>query len=334
MSVARIFRYSFVLIVVAAAVAGAFAWTALTRPLPLPQSPFEFEVRGGASLGSVARELEAAGALPRAWTLRLLARWRGQDRAIKAGSYAIESGITLPELLSTLTAGDVTQSAFVIVEGATFAEVRKAMRDSPALRNTVLDLADAELMGRLGAAVRSPEGAFHPDTYFFAPGNADVAVLKRALRAHEVRLAEAWARRAPDLPLKSPAEALVLASIVEKETGRASDRPLIASVFINRLRRGMRLQTDPTVIYGMGERFDGNLRKRDLEADTPWNTYTRDGLPPTPIAMASQASLAAVMNPPATEFLYFVARGDGSSQFSTNLADHNRAVSKFQKGGR
>jgi UPF0755 protein len=334
MSLARIFRYTLVLIVLAAAVAGAFAWSVLTRPLPLPQSPFEFEVRGGASLGSVARELEAAGALPRAWTLRLLARWRGQDRAIKAGSYEIESGITLPQLLATLTEGDVTQSAFVIVEGATFAELRKAMRASPALRNTVLDLADADLMAKLGAAGRSPEGAFHPDTYFFAPGNADVAVLKRALRAHEARLAESWARRAPDVPLKSPEEALVLASIVEKETGRASDRPLIASVFINRLRRGMRLQTDPTVIYGMGARFDGNLRKRDLEADTPWNTYTRDGLPPTPIAMASQASLDAVLNPPPTEFLYFVARGDGSSHFSTNLAEHNRAVSKFQKGGR
>ena len=334
MALARILRYVLVLIALAAAIAGAFAWSALTRPLPLPESPFAFEVRGGASLGSVARDLEAAGALPRPWALRLLARWRGQDRTIKAGSYEIEAGITLPELLSTLTEGDVTQSAFVIVEGATFAEVRRAMRSSPALRNTVLDLTDAELMARLGAAGTSPEGAFHPDTYFFAPGNADVAVLKRALRAHQTLLADAWARRARDVPLKSPAEALILASIVEKETGRASDRPLIASVFINRLRKGMRLQTDPTVIYGMGDRFDGNLRKRDLETDTPWNTYTRDGLPPTPIAMPSQASLAAVVNPPATEFLYFVARGDGSSQFSTNLADHNRAVSKFQKGGR
>jgi UPF0755 protein len=228
----------------------------------------------------------------------------------------------------------VERSAFVIIEGSTFAEVRRAMRASTALRNTVLDLPDGELMARLGAAETTPEGAFHPDTYFFAAGNADVAVLRRALRAHQARLAEAWARRAPDLPLKSPAEALVLASIVEKETGRAADRPLIASVFINRLRLGMRLQTDPTVIYGMGERFDGNLRRRDLETDTPWNTYTRDGLPPTPIAMPSQASLAAVVNPPKSEYLYFVARGDGSSQFSTNLADHNRAVSKFQKGGR
>ncbi len=334
MSLARVLRYVLVLIALAAAVAVAFGWTVLTRPLPLPQSPFEFEVRGGASLGSVARELEAAGALPQAWTLRLLARWRGQDRTIKAGSYAVESGVTLPQLLSTLTQGDVTQSAFVIVEGTTFAEVRKAMRATPALRNTVLDLPDADLMARLGAAGTSPEGAFHPDTYFFAAGNADVAVLKRALHAQQTRVADAWARRAPNVPLKSPAEVLVLASIVEKETGRASDRPLIASVFVNRLRYGMRLQTDPTVIYGMGERFDGNLRKRDLEADTPWNTYTRDGLPPTPIAMASQASLDAVVNPPATEFLYFVARGDGSSHFSTNLADHNRAVSKFQKGGR
>jgi UPF0755 protein len=334
MSLARVLRFAAVLLALAAGVAGVFAWSVLTRPLPLPQSPFEFEVRGGASLGSVARDLGAAGVLPQPWALRLLARWKGQDRAIKAGSYEIESPVTLPQLLSTLTEGDVTQSAFVIVEGATFADVRKAMRASSSLRNTVLDLNDAELMAKLGAPGTSPEGAFHPDTYFFAPGNADVAVLKRALHAHQARLAAAWARRAPDVPLKSPAEALVLASIVEKETGRAADRPLIASVFVNRLRKGMRLQTDPTVIYGMGERFDGNLRKRDLEADTPWNTYTRDGLPPTPIAMPSQASLDAVVNPPATEFLYFVARGDGSSQFSTNLAEHNRAVSKFQKGGR
>ncbi len=334
MTLARSFRYVVALSALAAMAAGGFAWSVLSRPLPLPQSPYAFEVRSGASLGTVARELEAAGALPHPWVLRLVARWRGQDRTIKAGSYEIESGITLPQLLATLTEGDVERSAFVIIEGSTFAEVRRAMRASTALRNTVLDLPDGELMAHLGAAETSPEGAFHPDTYFFAAGNADVAVLRRALRAHQARLAEAWARRAPDLPLKSPAEVLVLASIVEKETGRAADRPLIASVFINRLRLGMRLQTDPTVIYGMGERFDGNLRRRDLEADTPWNTYTRDGLPPTPIAMPSQASLAAVVNPPKSEYLYFVARGDGSSQFSTNLADHNRAVSKFQKGGR
>lgn len=334
MSIVRAFRFFLLLAVLAAVVGGGLVWRALSQPLPLPRSPFAFDVRSGVPLSTVARELEAAGALPQPWALRLLARWRGADRAIKAGSYEIETGITVPRLLTMLTDGDVTQSAFVIVEGATFADVRRALRANPVLRNTVLDLPDAELMARLGAPGVSPEGAFHPDTYFFAAGNADVAVLQRARRAHVTRLAAAWARRASDLPLQSPEELLILASIVEKETGRAADRPAIASVFINRLRKPMRLQTDPTVIYGMGERFDGNLRKRDLEADTPWNTYTRDGLPPTPIAMPSQASLDAVAQPLATNYLYFVARGDGTSQFSTNLADHNRAVAKFQKGAR
>jgi UPF0755 protein len=175
---------------------------------------------------------------------------------------------------------------------------------------------------------------FFPDTYYLATGSSDLALLARAYRSMRERLAAAWAKRAPDLPLATPYEALILASIVEKETGSASDRPLIASVLVNRLRRGMRLQTDPTVIYGMGTRFDGNLRKRDLEEDTPYNTYVRDGLPPTPIALPSQASLDAVTRPPATQYLYFVSRGDGTSEFSATLAEHNRAVSKYQKGGR
>ncbi|HEY3583311.1 MAG TPA: endolytic transglycosylase MltG, partial [Casimicrobiaceae bacterium] len=192
---------------------------------------------------------------------------------------------------------------------------------------------DTELLARLGAAEPAPEGLFFPDTYYFAAGSSDLAVLQRAHRALEQRLASAWARRAPNLPLGSAYEALILASIVEKETGRAQDRPLVASVFINRLARGMRLQTDPAVIYGMGERFDGNLKKRDLEADSAYNTYVRTGLPPTPIALPSQASLDAVVNPPATPYLYFVSRGDGTSQFSATLIEHNRAVAKYQKGG-
>ena len=171
---------------------------------------------------------------------------------------------------------------------------------------------------------------FFPDTYFFATGSPDLALLVRAHRLMQRRLDAAWSRRAADTPLKDSYSALILASIVEKETGRAADRPLIASVFINRLRIGMRLQSDPTVIYGLGTSFDGNLRKRDLEADTPYNTYTREGLPPTPIALPGQASLEAAVNPPKTDFLYFVSRGDGSSEFSANLFDHNRAVARFQ----
>lgn len=330
----RIARIIALLILAAAGVTAWLAWRAYTQPLPLPVAPYAFDVRPGASLGSVARELGAAGALPQPLALIALARMRGADRAIKAGSYEIDTGITLPQLLSKLTAGDVTQTSLVIVEGASFGEVKRLLRGNPDVKNTVLDLPDAELMARLGVPDANPEGRFFPDTYFFAAGSTDVALLNRARRAMDTRLAAAWEHRASDLPFASPYEALVLASIVEKETGRAVDRPLIASVFVNRLRKGMRLQTDPTVIYGMGAKFDGDLRKRDLEADTPWNTYTREGLPPTPIALPSQASIDAVLNPPATEYLYFVSRGDGTSKFSATLVEHNRAVTRFQKGGR
>ena len=333
MTLSRIARFIAVVMLLLAIVAGGFVWSLVTRPLRLPQSPWEFEVKPGMTFSAVAHELETAHVITRAWPMIAMARLQGVDRAIKAGNYEIESGITLPGLLSRLTQGDATQTSVVFIEGATFADVRRTLRSQTHVKNTVLDLPDAQLMAKLGSPGQAAEGRFFPDTYFFAAGSSDVAVLKRAHDTMTARLAAAWDKRAPGLPLASSDEALVLASIVEKETGRPADRPLIASVFINRLKNGMRLQTDPTVIYGMGDKFDGNLRRRDLDTDTPWNTYTRDGLPPTPIAMPSQASLDAVLHPPATEYLYFVARGDGSSQFSANLADHNRAVAKFQKGG-
>jgi UPF0755 protein len=315
----------------AAAVLGA-AW--YRKPLPLPRSPYDFEVRSGASLASVARALAADHVVPHPAVLTMLARVRHVDRTIKAGSYEVEQGITLPKLLAKLTQGDVTQTAITIVEGTTYAQLKQALSGNPAVAHRVDGLSDADLLAQIGASEPAPEGLFFPDTYFFAVGSSDVAVLKRAYRALHARLDAAWARRAPNLPLTSPYEALILASLVEKETGRAEDRPLVASVLINRLARGMRLQTDPAVIYGMGERFDGNLRKRDLEADSPYNTYVRAGLPPTPIALPSQASLDVVVNPPATPYLYFVSRGDGTSEFSANLIEHNRAVSKYQRGGR
>ena len=331
---ARVYRLGLLLIAAGVAAAGWYAWQAYTKPLPLPASPFAFEVRPGSSMSAVARDLGAAGVLPQPLALIALARLRAADRAIKAGSYEIDTGITLPRLLAKLTQGDVTQTSLVIVEGATFADVKRALRASPYVKNTLLDLPDPELMARLGAPGESPEGRFFPDTYFFAAGSADAALLGRARKSLDERLASAWEHRANDLPFASPYEALILASIIEKETGRAVDRPLIASVFVNRLRRGMRLQADPTVIYGLGAKFDGDLRKRDLEADTPYNTYTREGLPPTPIALPSQASLDVVLNPPPTDYLYFVSRGDGTTKFSASLAEHNRAVSRFQKGGR
>ncbi len=333
MTLSRIARFIAVVMLLLAIVMGGFVWSLVTRPLRLPQSPWEFEVKSGMSLSAIAHELEASHVITRAWPMIAMARLQGVDRAIKAGNYEIESGITLPGLLSRLSQGDATQTSVVFIEGTTFADIRRALRSQAQVKNTVLDLPDADLMAKLGAPGQGAEGRFFPDTYFFAAGSSDVAVLKRAHDTMTARLAAAWEKRAPDLPLASADEALILASIVEKETGKPVDRPLIASVFINRLKAGMRLQTDPTVIYGMGTTFDGNLRRRDLDADTPWNTYTRDGLPPTPIAMPSQASLDAVLHPPPTPYLYFVARGDGSSQFSANLADHNRAVAKFQKGG-
>ncbi|MFI4888377.1 MAG: endolytic transglycosylase MltG [Burkholderiales bacterium] len=321
------------LIAVLAGVAAlGLAW--YRKPLPLPRSPFDFEVRAGASLASVARSLHDTGVVPHAAALTALGRVRKVDRAIKAGSYEIEQGITLPQLLAKLTQGDVTQTAITIVEGTTFAELKRALQENPEVGHSVGSLPDAELLARLGATETAPEGLFFPDTYYFAAGSSDLAILARAYRALHRRLAAAWSRRNADLPLASPYEALILASIVEKETGSATDRPLIASVFINRLKLGMRLQTDPSVIYGMGARFDGNLHKRDLEADSPFNTYVRDGLPPTPIALPSQASLDVVVNPPVTPYLYFVSRGDGTSEFSANLIAHNRAVSKYRKAGR
>jgi UPF0755 protein len=322
------------LALIAGTAVAAVAWHWYRAPLPLPQAPYEFEVRAGATLGGVARQLGDAGVLRYPLALVALARVQHADRSIKAGSYEIDAGITLPQLLAKLTQGDVTQTALTIVEGTTFADLRRALRNNPHVAKTVIDLPDGELLARIGADESSPEGLFFPDTYFFAAGSSDLALLKRAHRALEARLAAAWETRAGDLPLATPYEALILASIVEKETGVPADRPLVASVFVNRLRRNMRLQTDPTVIYGLGERFDGNLRKRDLEADTSYNTYTRDGLPPTPIALPSQASLDAATHPAPTSYLYFVSRGDGTSVFSSSLADHARAVNRYQKGQR
>jgi len=330
MTIARSFSVVLLLVVVAA-LGGALAIDAwLERPLPLPRTPYELNVERGATLGSVARALAGDGVLPHRGLLVALARWRGVDRSIKAGNYVLDADVTPERLLAKLTQGDVTQASLTVVEGTTFAELKSQLRAEPKLSKSMVELPDAEIAKTLGIEAGSPEGWFFPDTYFFAAGSSDAAIFGRAHRLLKERLSLAWEKRAKDLPLASPYEALILASIVEKETGRAADRPTIASVFVNRLRQGMKLQTDPTVIYGLGAAFDGNLRRRDLESDTPYNTYTRDGLPPTPIALPGQASIEAVMNPPATPYLYFVARGDGTSEFSVTLAEHNRAVAKYQ----
>ena len=326
-------RLAWCLVLLLIAAAAAYGWI-VVAPLPLPQPAYAFTVKPGASLRSVARELAASGVLPADWILVGWARITGRDRTIKAGNYELIAGTTLARLLAKLTQGDVTQTAFTIIEGWSFRELRSALRKHPGIAPTVADLSDAELMQKIGAAESVPEGMFFPDTYYFATGATDASLLVRSYRTMQQRLAAAWAVRAPELPLSTPYDALTLASIVEKETGRPADRPLIAAVFINRLRQGMRLQTDPTVIYGRGEPFAGSLKRRDLDADHAFNTYTRDGLPPTPIALPSQAAIDAVLHPPPTPFLYFVARGDGSSEFSSNFADHNRAVAKYQRNGR
>ena len=296
--------------------------------------PLQFDLKAGSSLKSATQQMVDAGVLDDPLRFVILARLLGQAARIKAGNYEIESPITRYGLLQKITQGDYTQVVITVVEGWTFRQLRKALDENPAIRHDTAGLSDADILRRLEIDQASPEGWFFPDTYHFSSGTSDLSILRRAHRLMLSHLELQWQRRTENLPLKSPYEALILASIIEKETGRAGERPLIASVFINRLRNGMRLQTDPTVIYGMGERFDGNIRKADLTTDTPYNTYTRDGLPPTPIASPGIASLSAALNPAPSKFLYFVAKGDGSSHFSGSLEEHNRAVTKYQKSGR
>ncbi len=319
------------MVLLALLAAGAGAWW-LNAPLPMGSAPLELEIEPGTPPRAVARSVEAAGVQVDARLLYAWFRVSGQDRQIRAGNYELPPGTTPRSLLQKLVRGEESLRALTLVEGWNFRQVRAALAADASLKHDSAALSDAQLMARLERPGVHPEGRFFPDTYTYAKGSSDLAVLRRALHAMDRRLEAAWSQRASDTPLQSADEALVLASIVEKETGRASDRAQIAGVFANRLRIGMLLQTDPTVIYGLGEKFDGNLRRRDLQADTPWNTYTRAGLPPTPIAMPGKASLLAAVQPERTEALYFVARGDGSSQFSASLPEHNRAVNRYQRG--
>ena len=319
------------MLLIVCALGGAAAWW-LHQPLALAHEPLELEIEHGTTPRGVARAVVAAGVRVDAQLLYAWFRVSGQDRQIKAGNYEITAGTTPYSLLQKLARGEESLRALTLVEGWNWRQVRAALAREEALQPDSAALSDAALMQRLGRAGVPPEGRFFPDTYTYAKGSSDLAVLRRALHAMDRHLEAAWAQRASDSPLKSPEQALILASIVEKETGRASDRPLIAGVFTNRLRIGMLLQTDPTVIYGLGDQFDGNLRKRDLQTDTPWNTYTRAGLPPTPIAMPGKAALLAAVQPQATKALYFVAKGDGSSHFSASLDEHNRAVNRYQRG--
>jgi UPF0755 protein len=322
-------------VLAAAAFLGWMAWFAFNQ-VSLVSTPLEFDVRTGLSLRVVARQIADAGVGFAPWQFSLLGRIVGRAGDIKAGSYEIKAEITPWELLGKLTRGDVTQAEIVFVEGKTFHQLRSVLDADPNLRHDTMGLGAEEILVRIGAAEAHPEGLFFPDTYLFVKQSSDLDVLRRAYRAMQRRLNTEWENRDPAVPYENPYQALIMASIVEKETGRPADRADVAAVFTNRLRLGMLLQTDPTVIYGLGDAFDGNLRKRDLLADVPYNTYTRGGLPPTPITMPGMASIQVVMHPLVTDKLYFVARGDGSSAFSRTLEEHNRAVAKYQKkaGGR
>ncbi len=320
---------AFVVAAVVAAAAVVGLW--LERPLVLASDPVELSIEPGSSPRDIAEAWVRAGVKTSPLALYEWFRWSGKARRIRAGSYEAGAGTTPMSLLEKMVRGDETLAVVRFNEGWTFRQIRAELARAEALKPASVGLSDEAVMAAIGASGVSPEGRFHPDTYAYSKGSTDLALLTRAHRAMEKRIAAAWQERDPSTPLKSAEEALTLASIVEKETGLGSDRGRVAGVFLNRIRIGMPLQTDPSVIFGLGIAFDGNLRKRDLLADTPYNTYTRIGLPPSPIAIPGKAALLATMHPDATKALYFVARGDGSSEFSENLADHNRAVNRFQR---
>lgn len=324
------FLLSFIFVVALASAGVGYDW--LNRPMEMPAAGVDLSIEPGSNAKEVAASVAQAGVRVQPVLLYGWFRVSGQSRQIKAGSYELDAQTTPRSLLNKLVQGDEALRSVTLVEGWTFKQFLQALSKAQALKDDAALLSTEALMERLGKPGLQPEGRFFPDTYTYAKGSSDIAVLQRAMRAMDKKLDAAWASRGPNSVLQTPEQALILASIVEKETGTPSDRSQIAAVFNNRLRIGMRLQTDPTVIYGLGDKFDGNLRRVDLITDTPWNTYTRVGLPPTPISMPGKAALLAAVQPEQSKALYFVARGDGSSQFSATLDEHNRAVNKYQRG--
>lgn len=312
------------------AAAGMAFWSHV--PIIGPGSqPIEFEVKAGSGVRGSTQQIAAAGVPVNPTLLALLARLTGKSSRLKAGNYELKPGTTPLALINQLVRGEFAQESLAIIEGWTFKQMRQAIAAHPALKHDTANLSDKELLEKITTEYTRPEGLFAPDTYLFAKGVSDLQIYKQAHALMLKRLNDEWARRNPDVPYKNPYEALIMASIVEKETGQKAERDLVAAVFVNRLKKGMLLQTDPTVIYGMGDKYQGNIRKRDLETDTPYNTYTRAGLPPTPISLPGTASLAAALNPAKSDALYFVSRGNGTSEFNNNLNDHIRAVNKYQR---
>ena len=323
----RLFKLLFLLAIVAA----GFGYWAQRPILDEGQPPIEFTIAQGSSLRSSMRQIENAGVPAHPLMLTALAQLTGNSTKLKAGTYELKPGTSPLRLIQQLVRGEFAQEALVIIEGWTFAQMRAEIDAHPGLKHETRGMSDRELMTKISSEYTLPEGLFYPDTYMFAKNSSDLQIYRQAHRLMLKKLDAEWQQRDTSLPYATPYQALTMASIIEKETGRKSERDMIAAVFVNRLRVGMPLQTDPTVIYGMGENFKGNIRRRDLLADTPHNTYTRPGLPPTPISLPGAESLHAALHPANSNALYFVARGDGTSQFSSNLADHNNAVNKYQR---
>lgn len=330
----KILLYFILAVFLAAGAVAGTAWYWTEKPLSMAQERVDYIIEAGSTPRTVARVLNKAGINMHEDAFVALARLTGKDTQIKAGAYEATRSDTPRSILRRMASGDMLQTRITLIEGWTYQRIRETLRNDENIRQTLDGVDDTELLSRLGAKAESAEGLFHPDTYVFVPGTTDFDILRRAYAAQMTILDEAWAARDADLPLKSPYDALILASIIEKETGHSADRARVAGVFINRLRIKMPLQTDPTVIYGMGDSYQGRIRKVDLQTDTPWNTYTRGGLPPTPIASVGRAALEAALHPEEHKYFYFVSRGDGTSEFSRNLAAHNRAVAKYILGRR
>ncbi len=323
----KLFLLSILLFIAAAA--GLVYWA--SQPIHQSDKAIDFSIRPGSSVRSLASQIREAGVPQNPLLFELLVRSSGKGARLKAGSYEVEPGISPFRLLDKIANGEFSQATIAIIEGWTFQQMRKLIDAHPAIKHDTAALSDQELMKKIDTDYKWPEGLFFPDTYLFAKGSSDLQIYQQAHTAMLKRLNDAWSARNPALPYKNLYEALTMASIVEKETGQQSERSLVAAVFINRLKAGMLLQTDPTVIYGMGDAYKGKIYKRDLLTDTPYNTYTRAGLPPTPIALPGIASISAALNPADSSALYFVAKGDGTSHFSDNLTEHNRAVNQYQR---
>ena len=330
----KLFLKSTLVILLLAALLGVIVWNTykefLTTSLAIPAQGMVLNVPQGMSLRGLASDLETRKLLDDARLLRLYGRLHHEATQIKAGEYRLSPGITPVALLDLLVAGKTLSHSITLVEGWTFEQMMQTIAAHPELRHDLKGLGSEKIMERLGHAGENPEGRFFPDTYLFPRNFSDIQLLKRAYGRMEKTLKQAWSEREKELPLKNPYEMLILASIVEKETGRTGERDRIAGVFIRRLKKGMKLQTDPTVIYGMGAAYKGNIRRKDLRKPTPYNTYVIAGLPPTPICMPGRESLFAVAHPADGKALYFVAKGDGSHQFSATLRQHNAAVRKYQ----